>query len=182
MSDATQTVAAVNKASLEASLSIAQIAVDAAEKLAKLQFEAGKALFEESLAHARTVASAKAPTDFAQYRDLFTSSGVDKWIGFSKNVFGIAQAAQAEAVQVTEKHVAAVQKDVVAAVEKAVAQSSIPGADQAVATFKGALTQAAAAANAVKTLVKQSADFAEAGMKVATQQTEAVKAAAKRAH
>jgi phasin family protein len=182
MQDATQAVAAVNKAGLEASLSIAQIAVNASEKLAKLQFEAGKALLEESFASARSVATVKVPTDLFLVRENFSTAGFDKWIGYSKNVFGIAQAAQTEAAAVAEKHVAAVQKDVVAAIEKAVAQSPIPGADQAVVTLKGALSSAAAAVDAVKTLVKQTTEFAEAGMKVAATQGESLKSAAKRAH
>ncbi|MCU0869184.1 MAG: phasin family protein [Burkholderiales bacterium] len=182
MSDAAQAVAAVNKASLEAGLSIAQIAVDATEKLTRLQVEAGKALFEEGVAQARNAAAAKAPTDLFQIRDPLSTVGLDKWVSFSKHVFGIAHSAQVEASQVVEKHVVSVQKDVIGAVEKVLAQSSMPGTDQAVTALKTAITQATAVSDAVKVLLKQSTDFAEAGMKVASQQTEAVKAASKRAH
>jgi phasin family protein len=104
MSSITEQFSAVTKSQLEAQFQIfntlAQTAVDSAEKLIALNFSASKASVEKSSAAAKKLLEVKDAKElFSVTRDAPT--GLDSLLAYSRELFAIASGAQAELIKNT---------------------------------------------------------------------------------
>jgi phasin family protein len=164
--------AAVNKAGFESVLAAAEVAMQATEQLSRLQIEAAKSLVKEGLAHTRSVAEAESLQAAGMLQLEWGKSGLDKFAGYARNCIDIAKGMQGELVQLSEKSAAALNREFVEGMEKALTHTPVPGGDLAMAAMKSVITANTTVMDSLNHLMKQVNDFAEAGLKFASTHVE----------
>ena len=95
-------IAATNKASMEAILSLASNQFAAFERLANLNADAVKSVFEDSLANTRALAGAKDVQEFMNLQSSFAQPAFEKAIAWSKSVYEVTAQANAELTKSAE--------------------------------------------------------------------------------
>ena len=171
---------ALNKKHVETAVQAAQIAFDSIEKLARLNIEAAKALFQEGLAGAKTLASIADLEQMKQWRDGQTRAGAEKVLGYSRNVYEITFKAQAEVGELLEQSLLELGHELGDWVEVALKSSPVGQPEATAAAAKAALANAQAMIEGISKAAKQAAGYAEANVRAAATATaEAVKSAAK---
>lgn len=172
----------LNKNSLDNALRFAEITMDSAERLVKLQLEAAKQMIEENAENAKSLSIAKDFQDVVTLRAKLAEVGVEKALGYSRNVYDVASQTQTELAKLFEESLSAYTKDLVGAIEKT-SQCAPVGSDLAVAALKSTVAATQAAVDTMTKTAKQVAEFADAGVKAAHSATStAVKGSHKKNH
>ena len=135
-------IQSTNKSNVEALLSVASMQFSALEKLATLSSTALKGAFEDALANARALASAKDAQEFFNLQASFAQPAIDKAITYSKSIYEVAAQTNAELSKLAEKRVAEWNDNFVSLLDQA-AKNAPAGSDVAVTAVK----QMIAAAN-----------------------------------
>ena len=169
-------ISALNKKHVETALQAAQIVFDSIEKLAWLNIEAAKLLFQEGVASAKTLASVTDIEQLNEWRDGQARAGADKVLGYSRNVYEIAFKAQADIGELLERSLLKLAQEVREWVEVALKSSPVGQSEAA----KTAMANAQAMIEGISKAAKQAAGYADANVRAAAMATaEAVKGAAK---
>jgi phasin family protein len=164
---APEQVTEFNKTALEAVLSLAKISFDTTERLIGLNLEASKESFAEITKSAKALVEVKDANSLLELRSKLTESGVEKVMEYSRSLYEVAQQTQGQLSAVLELHTAELNKNVAAAIEKAV-KTAPAGADVAIAAMKSSVAATAAAVDSVTKAAKQVASFADASVKATT--------------
>src|SRR5882672_8059912 len=99
-------IAAANKAGVEAVLGLAHSQFAAFERLSALNFNATKAAFDESIAHAKALLTAKDPQELANLNTTAAQPALEKAIAYSRSVYELASQSQGELAKFTEAQAA----------------------------------------------------------------------------
>lgn len=171
---------ALNKANIEAAISVANIALDSAERLLQVQLSAAKAVVADNAKIAKALAGVKDAQGMAALQSqLAAEPGIEKLMGYSRSVYEIAAQTQAEFSQLLEARVSEFNKTVIGLLEQAVKSAPAGvGADAAVAAVKSAVAAASSAYDTMTKAAKQVADMTEANVTVLATKTAAKKRAA----
>jgi phasin family protein len=110
---------AANKASMEAALRLAGVALQSVEKLVEVQLEAARSALAEGAANARALAAAKDPQDLTALRDRVLKPGLESAQAYARGVYEVAASAQGELSKLIETQVAELNKSVATALDKA---------------------------------------------------------------
>lgn len=94
-----QSVADLQKASLESAMRLAQMSVETSQRILQVQAEAAKNLFEDCLANVRELAAAKTPQEAMELRMRFAQQTAQKVLESGRNVGEITAKLQAEMTQ-----------------------------------------------------------------------------------
>jgi phasin family protein len=164
--------AEVNKSTIEAGLKFAKVSFDAAERLMGLQLAVGRDVLNEGAKNAKVLAEVRDVQDFTLLRGKFAEAGTEKWTDYSKAVYEVAQHTQAQWSNLFEAQVTEMNKNVAAALDKAV-KSAPAGADVAIAAIKSTMGATSAAFDSMTKAAKQVASYADANVKAATNATNA---------
>ena len=158
MIKAPEQVTELNRATVETAMSLAQVALENADKLVRLQLETVREMLEENLKNAKALTDAKNPEQLAELRAKVTEDSVEQVTAYSRSVYDIAAKTQAEFGKIMEQRFAAFNRSMGQMVDDA-AKSAPPGSAPALA----AIRQTLAATNAmVDTLARTAKQFAEA--------------------
>lgn len=84
-----QTVAAIQKKNLEATMALAQLSIDGSQRILQLQAEAARSLFEDGVAGAKALAAAASPQEAADLRMRYAQQTAQKMLECSRNVAAI---------------------------------------------------------------------------------------------
>lgn len=163
-------LAAANKTSVEAVLSLANTAFAGAERLAALNLNTARTLLEDSVANAKTLLAVKDVQELLSLQSALAQPAVEKAVAYARSVYEIASQSQEEVSKLVEAQVAELNKAVAAALDKA-AKSAPAGSDVAVAAVKSAIAAANSAYDSVSKAAKQVAEMAEANLDAATSAT-----------
>jgi phasin family protein len=158
-------VSAVNNTSLGLALAVAEAAYAAADRLAGLQLESGKALLQESFDHARKMAAAKDLVEVAGMFTAWTQGNVAKLSGYSRNYVAIAQDTGNQMLKYLDDEGAQLQRQMLETIEKSALHAPVPGGEWWTAGTKTAVTATTAVMDAVQQAVTQLTEFAGAGLK-----------------
>lgn len=168
-----------NKSAVDAALNLVKIGFDTTERLVGLHLEASKEGFADLTKSAKALSEVKDPQTLLELRSKYTESGVEKAMEYSRSIYEVVTQSQGRLSALYEHHTAELNKNVAAAIEKAV-KSAPAGADVAIAAMKSSVAATAAAVDSVTKAAKQVANFADAGVKAtATAATAAVKTGSK---
>lgn len=160
---------ALGKANVEAAISVANLALESAERLVEVQLSATKEAFADGAKSAKALAAVKDVQGFIALQQELAQPAVEKAVGYSRSVYEIAAKAQAELGQLVEERVAEFNKGVIATIEQAVkAAPAGIGADAAVAAVKSAVAAASSAYDNMSKAAKQVADLTEANVTALT--------------
>ncbi len=161
-------IQAASKANVDAMLSLAATQFAAIEKFAALNANAVKSAFEDNLSNARALFSAKDVQEFVSLQNSFATPAIEKAIAYSKSMYEVATATNAEMSQAAEKRAADWNENFTALLDKAV-KNAPAGSDVAVAGIKSMLAAANSAYDNFTKVTKQATEIAEANVAAATE-------------
>ena len=161
-------IAATNKASMEAILSLASNQFAAFERLANLNADAVKSVFEDSLANTRALAGAKDVQEFVNLQSSFAQPAFEKAVAWSKSVYEVTAQANAELTKSAESRATEWNQSLVSMLDKA-AKSAPGGSDVAVSAVKQMIAAANSAYDSFTKAAKQATEIAEANVAAATE-------------
>jgi phasin family protein len=157
-------VTALNKSAIEAALSFAQVSMESAEKLVRLQFEATRQFVAEQGETAKVLTEAKDPEAILAARARIAEKAADRALGYSRNVYDVAAQAQQQLGQLVEQRFAAFQREMTEAMEQ-VMKAAPGGPNVAAETVKSTMAATQAAVDNMTKAAKQMAELAEANIR-----------------
>jgi phasin family protein len=160
-------VTANGKASVEALLALANSNFAAIEKLAALNFNATKSVFEDSMSHAKALLNAKDVQELVNLNVAAAQPSLEKFIAYSRSVYELSTQQQGEITRLMETHAGEFNRSFAALLDK-YAKNAPAGSDVAVAAVKSALAAANSAYDSFAKVAKQASEIAEANMAAAT--------------
>jgi phasin family protein len=167
MYNATEQFADLNKVGYDNAVKLAELSLNKAERLAKLNLQAAKVALEQGVFSANAVTSIKDVQELITLRAKLTEAGVQNALGYSRGVYEIASEAQADFSALAEEAWASYTKGVAAWVEKAT-KNAPAGSDVAVTALKSTVAATTAAFDQFSKATKQVVSFADASMRAAT--------------
>ncbi|AMS32583.1 MAG: phasin family protein [Betaproteobacteria bacterium] len=169
-----------SKSSVDAAMKFATVGVGSAERLFGLNFEATKVGFDVTAKNAKAVATVKDVQEFSTLQTKAAETGLEFVMGYSKNLYEIASAAQSQYTSLVEERVSLFQQSIVDTLDK-VSKAAPAGSDVFVTAMKTGLAASTAASDSFTKAAKQASAFADTAFKTATETAErTVKPAAKR--
>ena len=136
------------------------------EKLVDLNLKVIKATLDEVSQTSQKVSSVKDVQDAAALTQSFVQPGAEKAMAYSKHVYDIVSAVQADLSKLSESHVAEGQKHVNDAIEQ-FTKNAPAGSESAVAMLKSSLAQASSAYDSLTKAAKQASEVAEKNLSAA---------------
>ncbi len=172
MMTAEQLVAA-QKANVETLFGLTTKAFEGVEKLVELNLQVAKAAMGEAAETTKAALSVKDAQELIALQTGLLQPAAEKAAAYSRHVYDIAAATNAEVTKVVEETAADSQKQFMAVVDSAV-KNAPAGSENAVALVKSAVAAANNAYETVQKASKQAAEVAEANFQNIT--SSAVKA------
>jgi phasin family protein len=159
-------VSAQAKNNIEQGLKFAETTADAAEELFELNLKTARAASADALKQLKALATAKDVQELASLQTSFAQANAEKLFGYSRAVYGWSAEAQGEISKLVEAQIAEVNKNMVAALDKA-AKAAPSGSEFAFAAVKSAMSAANQAYDALTKVGKQVAEVTEATINTA---------------
>lgn len=176
---AAEQIGELSKTVVDAATKFAKVSFDNAERLIALNLEAAKVGFDETAKNAKSLAGVKDVQELNVLNTKTAETGLEFMMGYSKNLYEISTAAQAQYSALVEERVGALQKSVAENLDK-VAKASPAGSDVAIAAMKSTLAASTAAVDSLTKASKQAATFADTAFKTASETTAKAATSAKR--
>ena len=163
---------AAQKANAEVMMTLLRTAFDGVERLTALNMAASREFFNNTVANAQQLLSAKDAAAVAKLNSELAQPNVDKLVGYSRSVYDLVTEMQKEITSVMEAQYSSFAKNAASAVEKA--KSSAPvGGDVFAATMQSMLGASTKAFDQMTSMAKQLSDIAEANVEAAAKTTKA---------
>lgn len=164
---------AAQKANVETLFGLTNKAFEGAEKLVELNMQVAKTAMAEAAAATKAALSVKDAQELLALQASLLQPNAEKLAAYSRHVYDIFAATNAELSAAAESQAADVQQKVLASVDTAV-KNAPAGTESAVALVKSAVAAANNAFESVQKATKQAAEVAEANFQAVT--SNAVKA------
>jgi phasin family protein len=165
--------AAANKANLETLFGLTNKAFEGVEKLVELNMQVAKATLAETAETAKAAMSVKDAQELLALQASLLQPSAEKAVAYSRHVYDIAAATNAEVARAAEAQMAELQKSLTTAIDGAL-KNAPAGTENAVTLVKSAMSAANNAYESVQKAAKQATDMVEANFNAVT--TSAVKA------
>lgn len=166
MYNATEQFAELNKANVAHATKLAALSIENAEKLFRLNLNATKAAFAQSVEGAQAAATVKDVQELFALRTKFAESGVQSALSYSRTLYDLASEAQAGYSTIAEEAWANYTKGVASLVDKA-SKSAPAGSDVAVNALKSTFAASTAAFDQFQKATKQVVNLADASVRAA---------------
>jgi phasin family protein len=154
-------IMASHKANIETLFGLTHKAFESVEKLVELNVQATKAALAETANHAQAVMGVKDAQELMALQAGMVQPLAEKTAAYSKHLYDIASAANADMGKNIEAQATDAQKKVMNLVDSAT-KNAPAGSEAAVTAMKSAVTAANNAFESVQKAVKQANDMAEA--------------------
>ncbi len=164
---------AAQKANAEVMMTLLRTAIDGVERLTALNMAASREFFNNTVANAQQLLSAKDANAVAKLNAELAQPNVDKLVGYSRSVYDLVTEMQKEITSVMEAQYSSFTKNAASAVEKAKASAPV-GGDVFAATMQSMLGASTKAFDQMTSMAKQLSDIAEANVQAAAKTTKAV--------
>lgn len=158
---------ATQKANLETLHGLTAKAFEGVEKLVELNLQATKAALNESAEHTQALLSVKDAQELIALQASLFQPLAEKAAAYSRHLYDIAAATNAEVTKVAEEQVADTQRKFMTLVDTMV-KNAPAGSENAVALVKSAVAAANNAYESVHKAAKQAAEVAEANFQAVT--------------
>jgi len=165
-----------NKENLETFVEFAGITAAGAEKLLDVQMNIAKAIFADTVKHAKTIVAAKDVQELTEIQTSVAQPSAEKAAAYGRSIYSVVAETQAELSKFFEVRFADMNKNLTTALDKAM-KSTPAGSDVAVAAVKSAMAAANQAYDAFSKATKQVTEATEATFSVASGTTTKKKAA-----
>ena len=154
----------LNKGSIEAALSFAQVSMESAERLMRLQLEAAKAFIAEQSETAKELSDAKDPEAMMKLRSRIAEQAVERALGYSRNIYEVATQAQKAFAKVIEQRFSGYQQEAASSLEKMI-KAAPGGSDAAAAAMRSTIAATQSAMDSLTKAAQQAAELTEANVK-----------------
>jgi phasin family protein len=158
---------AAQKANVETLFGLTNKAFEGVEKLVELNLQVAKAALGEANETAIAAMSVKDAQELLALQASLLQPSAEKAAAYSRHVYDIAAATNAEVAKVAEAQVADAQKKFLGLVDSA-SKNAPAGSENAVALVKSAVAAANNAYESVHKAAKQAAEVAEANFNAVT--------------
>jgi phasin family protein len=158
---------AAHKANVETLFGLTNKAFEGVEKLVELNLQVAKAAMGEAAETTKAALSVKDAQELMALQAGLLQPAAEKAAAYSRHLYDIAAATNAEVAKVAEETAADAQKKFMAVVDTAV-KNAPAGSENAVALVKSAVAAANNAYESVQKAAKQAADVAEANFQAVT--------------
>ena len=159
--------AAAQRANIETLFGLTNKAFEGLEKLVELNLQATKAALGEAADAARAVLTIKDVQELLALQAGLLQPAAEKAAAYSRHLYDIAAATNAEVTKVAEQTAAEAQAKFMSVVDTAV-KNAPAGTENAVALVKSAVAAANNAYESVHKAAKQAAEVAEANFQAVT--------------
>jgi len=163
-----QPLADFNRNAIEAMLGFAQVSMENAEKLMRLQLDAAKRFMSEQGESVRALAEAKDTAAMMSVRSRLTEQTLDRAQGYWREVYQLVTSAQQQMNKVFEQSFGDYQQDVSSALEKMV-KAAPGGSDATAAAIRSTMEATRAAIDNMTKAARQAAELADANAKAVTE-------------
>jgi phasin family protein len=159
-------ITAAQKVSLDTSLGLLNTALEGFRKLVELNLQAVKSTLAESQDNVRETLSSRDPQELVALHARLMQPTADKIQSYSRQVFAILAATQAEVAKVTETQYEAHNRRVQTLVDS-LGQSAPVGSEAAVAALKSATTATNTLYETVQRTTRQAVEVTESNLNAA---------------
>ena len=171
-------VIAANKANVETLFGLTNKAFEGIEKLVELNLQVAKTALAEAADTTKAALSVKDAQELLSLQASLLQPTAEKAAAYTRHVYDIAAATNAEVTKVAEAQIADAQKKFLGLVDSA-SKNAPAGTENAVALVRSAVAAANNAFESVQKAAKQAADVAEANFQAITATTAKAAAAPK---
>ena len=168
-----------SKSIVDSAMKFAKVSFDSAERMIALNLEAAKVSLDVTAKNANAATSVKDIQELNGLRTKAGETGLEFFVGYSKNLYDISTAAQAQYSSLVEERVSSFQKTVVEGIDKA-AKNAPAGSDVAFAALKSGIAAQASAFDTMSKAGKQVSGFADTAFKAAAETTTKATSSSKR--
>jgi phasin family protein len=158
-----------NKASVDALLSLANIALSSAERIAALNLSTARMVLD-TVANSKNLMGAKDPQEAIAMTKNQIQPAVEQVVAYNRSLYEISSQAKDEVSKQVENQLSEFQQHIAGLMDKA-AKNAPAGSDVAVAAVKTAIEAANSAFGNMKNVVKQATEMTEANIAKATSAT-----------
>ncbi|NWG75604.1 MAG: phasin family protein [Rubrivivax sp.] len=160
-------VMAAHKANVETLFGLTHKAFEGVEKLVELNMQVAKTALAETADTTKAMLSVKDAQELLALQAGMLQPSAEKAAAYSRHVYDIAAATNAEVTKVAEEQMAEMQRKFMAMVDTMV-KNAPAGTENAVALVKSAVAAANNAYESVHKAAKQAAEVAEANFQAVT--------------
>jgi phasin family protein len=160
-------VLAAHKANMETLFGLTNKAFEGVEKLVELNMQVAKAALGEAADNTRAVLSVKDAQELLALQSTLLQPAAEKAASYSRHLYDIAAATNAEVAKVAEAKFAEAQHSFATTVDSAM-KSAPAGSENAMALVKSAMAAANNAYDSVSKAAKQASEVAEANFTAVT--------------
>lgn len=158
---------AAQKANAEVMMTLMRTAFDGVERLTALNMAASRDFFNNTVANAQQLLSAKDANTVAKLNSELAQPNVDKLVSYSRSVYDLVSEMQKEITSVMEAQYSTFTKNAASAVEKAKASAPV-GGDVFAASMQSMLGASTKAFDQMTSMAKQLSDITEANLQAAS--------------
>ncbi len=158
---------AAQKANAEVMMALMRTAFNGVERLTALNMAASREFFNNTVANAQQLLSAKDANTVAKLNSELAQPNVNKLMSYSRSVYDLVSEMQKEVTGVMEAQYSTFTKNAESAVEKAKASAPV-GGDVFAATMQSMLGASTKAFDQMTSMAKQLSDIAEANLQAAS--------------
>ena len=166
MYNATEQFAEFNKAGVAQATKLAALAIENAEKLARLNLDAAKVMIAQSVEGVTATSSVKDVQDLMALRAKYAESGVQTAMVYSKSLYEMASEAQAQYSAFAEEAWSAYSKGFASWVDKA-SKAAPAGSETGFNALRSTVAATTAAFDQFQKASKQVVNLADASMRAA---------------
>jgi len=159
-----------NKAVIDSLLLLSNTALASAERIAALNLNTARSVFEDSVSNTKVLLDAKDPQEFIAQQASQVQPNVEKAVAYTRSVYEITAQAKDELTKLSEAQYAEFQKRVSTLLDQSI--KTLPaGSDVAVAAVKSAINATNSAFDSLNKAAKQVSEIAEANVAAAANAT-----------
>ncbi len=158
---------AAQKANAEVMMALMRSAFNGVERLTALNMAASREFFNNTVANAQQLLSAKDANTVAKLNSELAQPNIDKLVSYSRSVYDLVSEMQQEITSVMEAQYSTFTKNAESAVAKAKASAPV-GGDVFAATMQSMLGASTKAFDQMTSMAKQLSDITEANLQAAS--------------
>lgn len=166
MATPTETLAAWQKATLDATIACTQATLASAEQLFKLNLETARKSLEQQTQVTRDLLSVSDPQQLLEMRSKLAQQGMEQSAAYASSIYEIVSQTQSQLSRLAEEQFSRLNHDIGKGMGSFSANT--PGAEVATAALKSSMAASSALLDNLNRATKQFQDLSEASIKAAT--------------
>ena len=166
MASPTDSLAAWQKAALDATIACTEATLASAEQLFKVNLEAARSALEQQTKAARDLLTVTDPQQLVAMRAQLAQASMQQSAAYAHSIYELVSQTQGQLSKLTQEQFARLNEDILKGAESL--GKNAPGSDVAIAAVKSSVAASSAVMESLNRAAKQFQDLSEASIKAAT--------------